>query len=1364
VPDVLYWYRVASVSENGTVVESEAYPARLIEVSALGDRPLGSFVLTMEENNSGVTSQKAVIISWQYDGNGGQQFDGDDCCFIVFRSRDGVNDWTQVSDIIAGYEYRDIDQSARGIVSYQVLQMDAGKVVNGVIDRSGATGEIVAASEIDVWAWQGVPAFANYTAPGGPGELRGLPPVLRFGAWDVTVENYTVGSTLSDLSGRGIVTLTPNAATGPVNVRVDFDNVQAAAPVAGASSVTAILAGGSATVGIEPNFDVDRSGRFRYQLSNLNLTPTGATAEVTVTGLRGALRFWDVTDNVASAINGTLGTLAMADEDLGWATTVTLPPNNNCSTPAPDVAWMFAHADYPVLFIPTANFQITHDKITLPTSCTIYRPNRYSGERRSGIPIPSGESLAIHNDRFLNALYNSTQAAELRASDGLSGTWASTTNFSYETAWPHGVMVQSSDWLFKFSNGEMAGGRIANATITVRYANAINPSQFDDFTGTAAQLLIGPNGALAGFVTPAANEKIAWAAFRLEDPAEQNRFELYVPGAVAPTLPAEAWPASFGEAATQLPPYRGGTVEPGLNADDRPLVWALCPLTTSPLSALFTPNLPAREVDLYIRRSGVTGLVNITPASPVNTTIAGVGLQPGYSTQITRFGQAWFSNTPVDSGIAGNFFLPMPSNVTLEFVELLLDADGCMDKGALLPQQKTLSWWQVGMLPLSVDLREETAAPGVYKLWVLGDYAINNLTRVDDPESATVEIDVSFNADGGFNSSNLFTQDVVYAVDGFYTVLSGLRLSNYNKANPAASEDPQWVESFTIQPEPAAAAVDGFVELAGGVYLPNFGETTDGATAKILLLGNGSHIGFTGRPVAESVVSEKLAIQLAYNLAYAQANPASGVESRFVGVAQNTDRDWLVVDVPSALMASPDEMKLAYGFPALAAAMIAIQEAVESWGAPVPPSTFSSWRDELTISVPAYDGEVQSAIDIAESLPAATSDTLINLINDAFDADNSGDFEEGEVQSVLAGWGVSESISWRQQLLRDVAAGLSPLHAKWIRGANAYVPITDEAGRVVDGQLDRLEFDAFVNLYNRGENSTQGPGAAPSLFKASMQFEFDTQGTVYVGVENARGSLLSNPGQGDVTLDADLLLYTGPIAGIEGGLNLEGMKLEIADVNKAAAVLGYAIFNGNIERLYVGATIDLDMEMAVVGTINVGGSVLFGRLDPNSVVLQADYGDLFDQINASSVIEGAYMRVYANNIPIINYGISCAGFSASGGGEVAWWLFSDVSSQETAWGSRLGVNAQGNAFCVAGMAAAVTLELSNDFGELSSDLTGDAWAGAGCGFCDSDSWTTKSAFESDKGCLKCLIDMAFVIPLGASTTKESFDTSFSCPF
>jgi hypothetical protein len=281
-----------------------------------------------------------------------------------------------------------------------------------------------------------------------------------------------------------------------------------------------------------------------------------------------------------------------------------------------------------------------------------------------------------------------------------------------------------------------------------------------------------------------------------------------------------------------------------------------------------------------------------------------------------------------------------------------------------------------------------------------------------------------------------------------------------------------------------------------------------------------------------------------------------------------------------------------------------------------------------------------------------------------------------------------------------------------------------------------------------------------------MLMDLDPQGFIYLGAQRVSGSLLAR----ELEFDADMrILFSATLGyGIEGGLMLYGLETEAATINKAGAVGGFTLIKGppsSIGLMYIGATLDLTMNMSVMGNISVGGSMLMGRLDPNSPVLAQEYGDLFKDMKAGSgIIEGAYLLVYAQNIPIYQVGAGCLGISIKGGGEVAFWVFTQVNSPDTAWGTRVGVNALGKAFCVASAKADIKLTLENNFGQNNLDLIGEAWAGAGCGFCEPENWHTKNDVLNDKWCLKCIIDLYFLIPLKGSTSKADLDFNAACPF
>jgi hypothetical protein len=1342
-----YWYAVEAVGSFADAVASEPYAVRFVVLGAEGVRVIEPIPLATEMTSEGVLVQTAT----------------DRCCVIYLRSRDGIHDYTQISPILYSDRYLDTDVRDGDTAFYQALLIDAGAFTASGMNWGAKSGEIIGASPVVQAPIPPLPALPPPN-PQAPPAQQPLPPnaptELHFGPnWTVRVRSYDAGSTGADASGDG-ATLLEVAPGDQRQVWVQFDHLQ----VDPSGNVLTINAGGSAQVMINPAMTVDFPERLTYLMNNLTLNPNGATADLLLAQNRGGLTRWQMlAGGPGNPLPPLLTNVTISDMSLRWQHTVTPPAGNNCSQPATSLTHLFAVADSPLLVVPTAPFTWSEGGITFGATCTLYR-ERFSGLVSVGTPVDPDKVRDYRNDQLFQPSYTGPSAT-YSVTDGLNGAWSSTGEHTYHSAWPYGFKVTSASRSFAFTNGKLGQGVLTNGALAFDYATTINNIPTTRFNSTFSELTLGNGGAVYGFVT---GDEVGWAAFSIDKP----EYYLYIPSSIVATPPAVGWTAPKGNPASGV--EGDGISNAGLNARERDLHWALCPTSTgASLQELTFPENNLSKLDLYIRRSGVSGRADMTPESEV------VGSVSGYDTRFTRFAQSWLSNLSLASGIAGRIVLPYPADVEFNFASLLLDEAGCVDKGEVLPVPQTLAYWQVEMLPLAIDFRVASIGPNgpVEKLWVLGEYTINNLARVDGAASdPQVEIDVAFNPNGLFFESDIFVQDTVYYVDGFYTVMNNLRLSDYDVSQPANSENPAWDTQITIEKPPAD--IDGFVELTGGVYFPWFGEATDPNSDHIYLLPSGDYVGFDSRPEAAAEFSAQLPIQFAYDLAYAQAKEGGGVNSRWVGVARLEVWDFVVLDLPSSVVVEPQSQALFFGFPAVAGVMQAIDDAHNSWGpesAPVA-TRYANWRDELRISAAespldptVFDDQVNDAVALLDgSIHPATYANLLDALDDALDQaiDNKSEQETSEeaVEAWLSDAGLSdETVEGRIPLLSDLMDD-SPLQVRWMRGANFADNITDDAGRVIDVERTLLELDGYVKLFINNAAPT-GSASQPVLLQASMEIDFDPQGSIYVGAQGIQASVLDNA----TTIDAELVLYFDDPSGLEGGLTLNNMATYFGSIEKAGAVAGFTIESGQIGLMYVGATLDLDLEFAVIGEINVGGSMLFGQLDPASPVLDDEYSDLFDDMDTSALapgekIKGAYMMVYANNIPFYRWGAGCAGFDIRGGGEVAFWLFTRESDNDVAWGTRLGVNANGEAFCVAALAAAITLQLDNDFGQNNLDLTGDAWAGAGCGSCEPEDWGTVAGFENDKWCLKCKIDMHFVIPLVGSTTKPEFDADFGCPF
>ena len=998
----------------------------------------------------------------------------------------------------------------------------------------------------------------------------------------------------------------------------------------------------------------------------------------------------------------------------------------------------YAVEDWPLLIVPTASFTVTEQGIDFAATCTLYR-DRFVNEDVLGNPLPA--TLEQRNDAFLRESYTSGPVS-YRIDGGLNGSWTRNAAHTYRTAFPFRFEMTGQAWSFDFVNGRMTGGAAETGSVFFRYRGGNGGLR--EFTGNFGELTLNANAAITGTLTT--TDTVRWTQFSL-NPAD---YDLYVPPAVSPRVPRLGWTVAAGKPANGIPGDQ--THEPGINAQLHDLKWVVCPSST-PGEIVFPAGSGA--ADLYVRRGGVSGAADYVLVPPTDMSLA------GYTTELTRFGLSWMDNVEVDSAVAGSIFLPYPANVTLRFDSLTL-VNGCVESGQLLPDEQVLDYWNVTITPWLARLDETSSGSGIYKLWLWTDAVVNNLTRIDGV-GADVQLDLPFNPNGTFCDTcagEVVAQDAVYAVDDFYVTLKDLRLSDY-----PSRETPDWDGSITIETPPTLS--EGFVELTAGIYLPMFGEVTDPNSARVIVAGDQAYVGFVDQPVADQPLSESLDVRLQFNLVYAQAQ--GNTDSRWIGAGVDRTLDVAgeeITEIPHALVMEPDQGHLVVGFPAMSALFLAADEAYATWPgrsratAGEAAARFDGWRDELGISVSILDFESDlGAFFVAEGM--TNYETLVSAINAEVTANHSGEVDQWITSGDL------DLVHYQFPLLRDIMSN-SPAQIKWVRGDAVLVAVRDQDNRIIDGTIDRLEASTVLKVYTnpRAAGSADDGNQSP-LLQAPLTMIFDSQGWISLEALGIKGGLLEeqlNLGSLDVSMR---LLFSSSLGyGVEGGLTLHDLETDLAVIGKAGAVAGFTLdkASGDIQLLYVGAFLDIKLDVEVIGKINVGGSMLFGRLDSESPVLQAEYGDLFDDMSASGIIEGVYVMVYANNIPIFQVGEGCLGIEVKGGGEVAFWVFTKDDVPDTAWGVRLGVNAMGEAFCIASAKADITLTLDNDFGQDNLDLTGNAWAGAGCGDCEPEDWDTKADVYDDKWCLKCVIDLHFVIPLANSNTKSDFTFDADCPF
>lgn len=1359
----IFWYAVEAVDVAGNRAASRPYPARYVGLDE-SERYQQSFTIQVEwvsgpPDGNGV----AITIDDPSATNGNRQ-----CCYIVFRSQNGVDGFTPISPIIGITDnLYDLDVHPGDTAYYQLVRISAGTFDGTNIDPATARGEITAKSNV-IQATipdKPLPSVAHTppesgTFTPGPGDP---PATLRFGTWDVTVTSYS-NKTAGNLAGNGQVTLRPSPGAN-TPVKVTFSGVSA--------DGNGNVSGGSGDV-LLGTMAVERTNRVRYTVKDMTLDKFGAKATVRIYDFGPDFTPYKLqTDGPGYPVEAASQGVLIEDDTLRFSHV--LPVSQTCLTPKTSIVFPFGVRDWSLTVVPTSDFTIDETGVQFGSTCTLYRDRFMQLAGQQG-------TLDYRNDGFMEilatdaktGLCTGTGDATYSVKDGLNGCWVSVLPHTYTTAYPFGVEVGSSARSFRFVDGQLSQGRLTRKlvgdSLSLDYRKDTDGFALNSFSGNYVQLDITANGGITGTVT--STDTITWTEFRAYD----GDYALYIPPVMTSGLPNVSWPASLGAAASGLPGDE--RAQPGLNAYGHDLDWTPCPTPAAP-SPLAFPFTGGSDVDLYVRRSGVSGVVNMQPASPLPATLA------DYQFRISRFAQSWLSNWPYDSASAGKFYLPYPAEAIFQFDQLLLDEAGCVVGGALLPKEEDLDYWQVTVLPWAIFFDDAD------KLWIELEAQIANLERLDgnrgDP---LVEMALAFNPDGTPYDGEVYPEDTVYTVDDFYVVMQDLRLSDYDPALNLR-ERPGWDRSATLAPAPCLPQQNGctatpgleggFVELSAGVYLPFFGEATDPNADHMYLLGGDPYVGFDKRPLAEHVFSPALDIQLQYELLYAQSQ-GTGVASRWVGLATSQGRDISVLDnklaevtiaeIPNALVVEPDTERIFFGFPSATGMFLAANEA---W-VTLPGNDPAGSRAELEQRFLDWCSGSGGDNGPLFSLFGAGWDCALEAKLAAYLAKQEGfdDYrtliDDVDAKAEAHGGIVSDWLT--DGAFADVHVGLplfqqklanSPLQLQWVRGDATVRPVTDSSGRIIGGELDLLQADAYVTVYDN-ERDPAGP-EPKTLLAGDFSMEWDPNGSVYLNTRDL-GTTMADL---DVRLDADmrLLFDLDDLGyGIEGGVTLYDIETQAATVDKAGAVAGFTVDDQQIVLLYTGASLDLWVELETIGRINVGGAFLFGRLDPSSPVLEQEYGDIMAAMDPDPgmVIQGAYMQLYANNIVIFDLLGSCPGVRISGGGEVAFWVFTEAGQPNNAWGVRLGVNATGKALCVAAVKASVTLQLDNDFGSNALDLTGDAWAGAGCGFCEPEKWTTKQKVREDKGCIKCILTLDFVIPLKGSTTEADFNWDGECPF
>jgi len=252
------------------------------------------------------------------------------------------------------------------------------------------------------------------------------------------------------------------------------------------------------------------------------------------------------------------------------------------------------------------------------------------------------------------------------------------------------------------------------------------------------------------------------------------------------------------------------------------------------------------------------------------------------------------------------------------------------------------------------------------------------------------------------------------------------------------------------------------------------------------------------------------------------------------------------------------------------------------------------------------------------------------------------------------------------------------------------------------------------------------------LVKAErITFEINRDGDYIISGEGIQSSIFDYD---DLTIDF-MVLINEDVPKVEAGLLLHQLNFEAVQFTQVGAVFGVG---GNL--FYLGALADAKFQF---GTL--GGAFLFGKIDPDSIVLrEMGFADLLDTLGAtgaSGTLSGGYVRVYGD-FPIFEKGCM---LRVNVGGEIAVWYFATPpdhpvvdEEKEAAYGGRLRGYVYGKLLCVVSARGDLTLELYRRIGQEEYTFEGQFWVAGGTGFCDPGSWKSwESRWWGDSWCWTC---------------------------
>lgn len=1131
--------------------------------------------------------------------------------------------------------------------------------------------------------------------------------------------SYTVNSTLTKLSGSGVMTM-GGGGLAPFTRTVVFSDL-------GADASGHVSTG---TVPLDVEQEITYPDGLAYKIGSLDLDRHSGNGHVTLV----------LTAHIQLVENGNAPTKdvelisATIHPDATFDQARTGLSADPCSVTTPTL--YFEMNPLPMRIVPINTVTYTSAGIFFGNgTCTQYE-ERYTGPR-PGYPDPDA------SDRLLRDEYGARGGQVWIGGDGLEGKMTATLSLSYKwtVAVPYGLRLQGTEAWLQFKDNQIVDGRIAaGSTSLLYYTLPPNYYGFDwvdppdrSFDGLFDTLYVGQGGSLYGTVQRSATgDPVEWAGYRLDD----ITYTLYVPPIETSRMP---WEEAIGEAEPReeiearlsltLP---GSGLQSGVNkTGDADFTWLNCGREVT-----FTDGVVA---DAYLRRGGMSDYFTATipPGSEVEASIY------GYAVYLTRFRLAFFDNENYDKDIAGDLSLPDPANIKLPLIDFHIDTAGCVESARIRPgAEPVLGHWQIQTHPKAVEFRPDVSAkfPDGMALWVLGRIEIPHLAlptgdgSPPDYESG-LPLDMSLTPAGEFHAFEWKEESGRYLFDGFDFLIEGIGLSE-------VGQQPGWDPAATLGDPPCTppACGQGFITATGHLLTPLYGELVEegGTRPELQFLAEGDFVGFRPRPQVERGWTDKVGFGFRFDLVY--AHDAGAHAGRFVAWDQETfveSIDFLqVFTLDWATAISPTQTGIYFGLstvPALVRSLAetAMETVPVTFTEQLSQTAWQEWFPALGIIDALSTEEARGYLNFSKKMwisvtnPAQTTAEIDKLKDEAIPTTPKGGATIGE----LADWGV---------------------HFDKVRGQAAFVPV-ESGGEVVDYYLEELRVSLRMNITWPGGGralDTDG-GVTPSrvipawyrpaagtaddegdsFIKAKrITFQITRDGDYAIVGKGVRANLAEYLNK---TVDFALLLNISDRPRLEGGLIIYELNFEAVKFERIGGVFGMgdAFF-------YLGGLGDAKYQ----GN-NVGGAFLFGTIYADSIVLrEMGFADLLDRLGdtgGGDVLVGGYLRVYGD---FSIYNVGCL-FRVNVGGEVAAWYFAALHGNDNAWGGRLRGYVFGKLLCVVSARGDLTLEIfhpGHPEGDDSFAFRGQFWVAGGIGFCEPDKWKSwETRWWKDKWCWTC---------------------------